>query len=98
MTYRLNVILLKICIHLCQRDIVWFTSQKSIELVETDEIGSVKLLQAPVQPMEILKFASSTSHSHGDDKFNIEQIIASIRPRELLLIISRFRPENLLFF
>lgn len=76
-------------------DIVWFTSQKSIELVETDEIGSVKLLQAPVQPMEILKFASSTSHPHGDDKFNIEQIIASIRPRELEHLSYTFAISNM---
>ena len=76
-------------------DIVWFTSQKSTELVETDEIGSVKLLQAPVQPMEILKFASSTSHPHGDDKFNIEQIIASIRPRELEHLSYTFAISNM---
>ena len=76
-------------------DIVWFTSQKSIELVETDEIGSVKLLQAPVQPMEILKFASSTSHPHGDDKINIEQIIASIRPRELEHLSYTFAISNM---
>lgn len=76
-------------------DIVWFTSQKSIELVETNEIGSVKLLQAPVQPMEILKFASSTSHPHGANKFNIEQIIASTRPRELEHLSYTFAISNM---
>lgn len=76
-------------------DIVWFTSPKSIELIETDEIGSVKLLQAPIQPMEILKIASSTSHPHGDDKFNIEQIIASTRPRELEHLSYTFAISNM---
>lgn len=76
-------------------DIVWFTSNKSIELVETNEIGSVKLLQAPVQPLDILKVASSVSHPHTDSKFDIEQIITSARPRELEHLSYTFTVSNM---
>lgn len=76
-------------------DIIWMAFNDSIELIETNEIGSVKLLQAPIQPMEILKFASAISHPHGDNKFDIEQIIASIRPRELEHLSYTFAISNM---
>lgn len=76
-------------------DIIWMASNDSIELVEANEIGSVKLLQAPLQPMEILKFASSISHPHGDNKFDIRQIIASTRPRELEHLSYTFAISNM---
>lgn len=76
-------------------DIIWMVSNDSIEFVETNEIGSVKLLQAPIQPMEILKFASSISHPYGDNKFDIEQIIASTRPRELEHLSYTFAISNM---
>ncbi len=76
-------------------DIVWFTAQKSVELVETNEIGSVKLLQAPVQPLEILKIAASVSHPHVDSKFDIEQIITAARPRELEHLSYTFTVSNM---
>lgn len=76
-------------------DIIGMVSNDSIEFVETDEIGSVKLLQAPIQPMEILKLASSISHPYGDNKFDIEQIIASTRPRELEHLSYTFAISNM---
>lgn len=76
-------------------DIIWAVSNDSIELVEANDIGSVKLLHAPLQPMEILKFASSISHAHGDNKFDIQQIIASTRPRELEHLSYTFAISNM---
>lgn len=76
-------------------DVIWMEPNDTIELVETNEIGSVKLLQAPIQPMEILKFASSISHPQGDNKFDIEQIITSTRPRELEHLSYTFAISNL---
>lgn len=74
---------------------MWFASNDSIELVETHEIGSVKLLQTPIQPMEILRFASSISHPHSDNKFDIEQIITSTRPRALEHLSYTFAISNM---
>lgn len=76
-------------------DIVWFTSNKSIELIESNDIGSVKLLHAPVQPLEILKLAASASHPNLDSKFDIEQIITSARPRELEHLTYTFTISNI---
>lgn len=76
-------------------DTVWFASNKSIEHIESNEIGSVKLIQAPVQPLEILKFASSASHPHSDRKFDIEKIITSARPRELEHLTYTFAISNM---
>lgn len=76
-------------------DTIWFASNKSIEHIESNEIGSVKLIQAPVQPLEILKFASSASHPHSDRKFDIEKIITSARPRELEHLTYTFAISNM---
>lgn len=76
-------------------DTIWFASNKSIEHIESTEIGSVKLIQAPVQPLEILKFASSASHPHSDRKFDIEKIITSARPRELEHLTYTFAISNM---
>lgn len=76
-------------------DTIWFASNKSIEHIESNEIGSVKLIQAPVQPLEILKFASSASHPHSDHKFDIEKIITSARPRELEHLTYTFAISNM---
>ena len=76
-------------------DTIWFASNKSIEHIESNEIGSVKLIQAPVQPLEILKFASSASHPHLDRKFDIEKIITSARPRELEHLTYTFAISNM---
>lgn len=76
-------------------DTIWFASNKFIEHIESNEIGSVKLIQAPVQPLEILKFASSASHPHSDRKFDIEKIITSARPRELEHLTYTFAISNM---
>lgn len=76
-------------------DTIWFASNKPIEHIESNEIGSVKLIQAPVQPLEILKFASSASHPHSDRKFDIEKIITSARPRELEHLTYTFAISNM---
>lgn len=76
-------------------DTIWFASNKSIEHIGSNEIGSVKLIQAPVQPLEILKFASSASHPHSDRKFDIEKIITSARPRELEHLTYTFAISNM---
>lgn len=76
-------------------DTIWFASNKSIEHIESNEIGSVKLIQAPVQPLEIPKFASSASHPHSDRKFDIEKIITSARPRELEHLTYTFAISNM---
>lgn len=76
-------------------DTIWFASNKSIEHIESNEIGPVKLIQAPVQPLEILKFASSASHPHSDRKFDIEKIITSARPRELEHLTYTFAISNM---
>lgn len=75
--------------------IICMASKDSVELVETNEIGSVKLLQAPIQPMEILKFASLIAHPHRANEFDIEQIIASARPRELEHLSYTFAISNM---
>lgn len=80
---------------LANNDTIWFASNKSIEHIESNEIGSVKLIQAPVQPLEILKFASSASHPHSDRKFDIEKIITSARPRELEHLTYTFAISNM---
>lgn len=76
-------------------DTIWFASNKSIEHIEPNEIGSVKLIQAPVQPLEILKFAFSASHPHSNRKFDIEKIITSARPRELEHLTYTFAISNM---
>lgn len=76
-------------------NMVCFTSNDSIELIESNDIGSVKLLQAPAQPLDILKFATSVSHPNWGNKFEIKQIISSIRPRELEHLTYTFSVSNM---
>lgn len=58
-------------------------------------MGSVDLLQAPAQPLEILKIASFAAHPHSDNEFHIEKIIASARPRELEHLSYTFTISNI---
>lgn len=70
-----------------------FASNESIELIESNEIGSVRLLQAPMRPMEILKYAASVSNHDGT--CDIPRILASDRPRELEQLTYSFAISNM---
>lgn len=67
----------------------------SMELIEPKEIGSVKLLQAPAQPMKILEFAAAVSHPRSEGKFDIAQVLADARPRELEQLSYTFSISNI---
>lgn len=60
-----------------------FILSKSLEFVYAEDAGSVQLLQAPLHPADILKHAFSCMRPYSNSEFNIGQIVASDRPREL---------------
>lgn len=72
---------------------LWVASGDSVELVETEEVGVVRLLQAPAQPMDILKLASATAHPGRE--LDIRQILDSQRPRELEHLNYTFAISNM---
>lgn len=74
---------------------IWYSSGDSIELVEAKEIGGVKLLQAPVHPMEILRLAFAAAYPHLDGRFDVKRIISSARPRELEQLSYTFAISNI---
>ena len=73
---------------------IWFSSSDSIQFVEAKEVGRVKLLQAPAQPIEILKLASAAAYPHSDSTFDVKQMVASARPRELEHLSYTFAISN----
>lgn len=76
-------------------EMIWFSSSDSFVPVEAREVGGVELLQAPVQPIEILKLAFAAAYPHSDSTFDVEKIIASARPRELEHLSYTFAISNI---
>ncbi len=72
-----------------------FILSKSLEFVYAEDAGSVQLLQAPLHPADILKHAFSCMRPYSNSEFNIGQIVASDRPRELEQLSYTFAISNI---
>ncbi|MBR2895519.1 MAG: FAD-dependent thymidylate synthase [Oscillospiraceae bacterium] len=75
--------------------LVWFAPGDAIRPIPTEEVGQVRLLQQPAQPMEMLRFAHTAAHPHSTEELNLQELIASDRPRELEHLNYSFSVSNL---
>ncbi len=73
----------------------WVFTGERIETLEEASVGGVTLLQAPVQPRQMLQYAVMAANPGANEELDIQKILTSQRPRELEQLTYTFKISNL---
>jgi thymidylate synthase (FAD) len=70
-------------------------SDADVLFVETNDIGIVRIVCAPQNPVELLKAAHNVSHAFDSQPFGVASLLKSDRPRELEQLSYSFEVSNI---